>query len=278
VCPSPPPESMTPRPPPHTTPGGGPPPPPPPKGDGGGHTGIDGAGGGHGGGHGGGQGGHGGGHGGGGGSDSPGGSDTSGNDGSGITSHPGGKHDGPKIKDHSNGDWQTRMINGKGWDDWSPTHKWHPRNGGGAGALAQPQLDGASDERRAMVDRAMERVNRKLGYSQGAETNGYRVDCSGFVSAAWGLPQPGTTTGPLISEGGGFAHHISKGSMEPGDAMVVHHTSGDHEQHVVLFGGWANKEHTRMIVLEDSGSRGCVSRETNLSEFAEYTAIRKNGM
>lgn len=256
--------------------GGGEKTPPAPKGDGG-HTGIDSAGGG---GHGG--GGHGGGGGGGGGHgapDSPStGTDSSGSDGSGITSHPGGKHDGPKIKDHSNGDWSTRMINGKGWDDWSPTHKWHPRNGGGAGPLAQPKLDGVSDERKAMVERAMERVNRKLGYSQGAETNGYRVDCSGFVSAAWGLDKPGTSTGPLISESGGYAHHITKGSMQPGDAMVVHHTSGDQEQHVVLFGGWADAQHTRIIVLEDSGSRGCVSREAPLSAFAEYTAIRKNGM
>ncbi|WP_405012150.1 hypothetical protein [Kitasatospora sp. NBC_01539] len=241
------------------------------------HTGIDGAG------NGGNNGGSNGGGGNGGGHTTPGsphtgGSDTSGNDGSGITTRPGGKHDGPKIKDRSDGDWKTRMINGKGWDDWSPSHKWHPRNGQGAGVLDKPNLDGASDERRAMVDRAMERVERKLGYSQGAETNGYRVDCSGFVSAAWGLSHPGTTTGPLISESSGIAHHIAKGDMQPGDAMVVHHTGGDMNQHVVLFGGWANKEHTRMIILEDSGSKGCVSRETSVGAFAAYTAIRKNGM
>ncbi|WP_431679814.1 hypothetical protein [Kitasatospora sp. KL5] len=241
------------------------------------HTGIDGTGGGKGGGNGGGGSGGGGGH-----HNTPDsphtGTDSSGNDGSGVTLRPGGRHDGPKIKDRSDGTWKTHMINGKGWDDWSPSHKWHPRNGGGAGALAQPKLEGVSDERRAMVERAMERVNRKLGYSQGAVTNGYRVDCSGFVSAAWGLNTSGggTSTGPLISESAGIAHHISKGEMKPGDAMVVHREGGS--QHVVLFGGWADASHTRMIVLEDSGSRGCVSRETSLSEFSSYTAIRKNGM
>ncbi|GAA2810393.1 hypothetical protein GCM10010441_38830 [Kitasatospora paracochleata] len=247
---------------------------------GGGHTRIDGTGGGGGG------GGHtgephhpnqpgGGDHGGGGGGGDHGGHDTSGTDGSGISNRPGGKHDGPKLKDHSTGDWKTQMINGRGWDDWSPSHKWHPRNGGGAGMLAEPKLDGVSDERKAMVERAMERVDRKLGYSQGAETNGYRVDCSGFVSCAWGLPGPGTTTGPLISESGGIAHHIPKSDMQPGDAMVVHNSS---EQHVVLFGGWANAQHTEMIILEDSGSQGCVSRKVSLASHAEYTAIRKNGM
>ncbi|WP_282202090.1 NlpC/P60 family protein [Kitasatospora fiedleri] len=214
--------------------------------------------------------------GGGGGTGGSGGHDTSGNDGSGIVSGPGGKHDGPKLKDRSTGDWKTRIVNGNSWDAWSD-HR-HPRNGEGGGAKAQPKLDGVSDERKAMVERAMERVKRKLGYSQGAVTNGYRVDCSGFLSAAWGLPGPGTTTGPLISESAGIAHHIARKDLQPGDALVVHHTSGDHEQHVVLFGGWADAAHTRAIILEDSGSQGCVSHEEPISKLAEYTPIRKNGM
>ncbi|MGW4384872.1 hypothetical protein [Kitasatospora sp. NPDC004531] len=209
-----------------------------------------------------------------------GGGDTSGNDGSGISTRPGGLHDGPKIKDRSSGDWKTTMINGRGWDDWSPTHKWHPRNGGGAGVQDRPNLDGVSDERRAMVERAMERVERKLGYSQGAVTNGYRVDCSGFVSAAWGLSTAGggTSTGPLISESAGIAHHINKSDLMPGDALVIHHESGDQNQHVVLFGGWADAAHTKAIILEDSGSQGCVSHEVPMSKLSGYTAIRKNGM
>ncbi|MGW4695434.1 hypothetical protein ACWEO1_24020 [Kitasatospora cineracea] len=230
-------------------------------GGGGGHTGTDGGGGG---------GGHTGGGGGGGGHD------TSGNDGTGIVSGPGGKHDGPKIKDRSTGDWKTKIVNGSGWDSWSD-HR-HPRNGEGVGVKAQPKLDGVSDERKAMVERAMERVQRRLGYSQGAVTNGYRVDCSGFLSAAWGLPGPGTVTGSLISESGGIAHHIARQDLQPGDALVVHHTRGDMEQHVVLFGGWADAAHTRAIILEDSGSQGCISHEEPMSKLAEYTPIRKNGM
>ncbi|MGX4731642.1 hypothetical protein [Kitasatospora griseola] len=209
-----------------------------------------------------------------------GGGDTSGSDGSGISTRPGGLHDGPKIKDRSSGDWKTTMINGKGWDDWSPTHKWHPRNGQGGGVVDQPHLDGVSDERKAMVERAMERVERKLGYSQGAVTNGYRVDCSGFVSAAWGLSTAGggTSTGPLISESAGIAHHIDKSDLMPGDALVIHHESGDKNQHVVLFGGWADAAHTKAIILEDSGSNGCISHEVAMSKLSGYTAIRKNGM
>jgi len=238
------------------------------------HTGIDGVGGGGGG------GGTGGGGGGGGGghaaqpsSPHTGGTDTSGNDGTGVISGPGGKHDGPKLKDRSTGDWKTKIVNGNSWDAWSD-HR-HPRNGEGAGVQARPKLDGVSDERRAMVERAMERVERKLGYSQGAVTNGYRVDCSGFVSAAWGLPGPGTTTGPLISEKAGIAHHISRSELQPGDALVV---DNRREQHVVLFGGWADAAHTKAIILEDCGSRGCISHQEPISKLAAYTPIRKNGM
>ncbi|GGQ72267.1 hypothetical protein [Kitasatospora griseola] len=209
-----------------------------------------------------------------------GGGDTSGSDGSGISTRPGGLHDGPKIKDRSSGDWKTTMINGTGWDDWSRNHKWHPRNGQGGGVVDRPNLDGVSDERKAMVERAMERVERKLGYSQGAVTNGYRVDCSGFVSAAWGLSTSGggTSTGPLISESAGIAHHINKSDLMPGDALVIHHESGDQNQHVVLFGGWADAAHTKAIILEDSGSNGCISHEVAMSKLSGYTAIRKNGM
>ncbi|GLW68466.1 hypothetical protein Kpho02_07650 [Kitasatospora phosalacinea] len=236
-------------------------------------TGIDGAGGGRGGGGTGGGGGGGGGHAGQPSSPHHGGTDTSGNDGTGVISGPGGKHDGPKLKDRSTGDWKTKIVNGNSWDAWSD-HR-HPRNGEGVGVKAEPKLDGVSDERRAMVERAMERVQRRLGYSQGAVTNGYRVDCSGFVSAAWGLPGPGTTTGPLISESSGIAHHIARSDLQPGDALVV---DNRREQHVVLFGGWADAAHTRAIILEDSGSQGCISHEVQMSKLSEYTPIRKNGM
>ncbi|RKE20454.1 hypothetical protein [Streptomyces sp. TLI_171] len=183
---------------------------------------------------------------------------------------PGGKHDGPKLKDRSTGDWKTHYITGNSWDAWSD-HK-HKKNGEGLGVKAHPKLDGVSPERRAMVERALERAEHKLGYSQGAVTNGYRVDCSGLVSCAWGLPGPGRNTWGLMKSD--VSEHISKSELKPGDAMI----SGDH---TVLFGGWVDASHTRYIGIEDSGDAGMVSREIPYPYFhggSAYQPYRRKGV
>jgi hypothetical protein len=206
-----------------------------------------------------------------------GGGDTGGGGGGGDTGPvggPGGKHDGPHLRDLSTGDWKTHFINGySSWDGWSD-HA-HPTNGHGDGVLAQPKLDGLSDERKAIVERGLERAEHKLGYSQAAVTNGYRVDCSGLVSCAWGIPGPGMTTWDL--EQPSVSHHITKDQLTPGDALVCN-TPG--HEHVVLFGGWADPEHTKFICIEDAGSHGCVSRELPYPYPATgpYKPIRKNGV
>ncbi|WP_354641735.1 hypothetical protein [Kitasatospora camelliae] len=103
-------------------------------------------------------------------------------------------------------------------------------------------------------------------------TNGYRVDCSGLVSCAWGLPGPGLDTYGLM--GSKISHRIDKEDLKPGDAMIM----GDH---TVLFGGWANKEHTRYIAIEDSGSQGCVSHEIPYPYYhgdQRYKPYRRNGV
>ncbi|GAA2234488.1 hypothetical protein GCM10010430_14030 [Kitasatospora cystarginea] len=245
------------------------------------HTGTDGVGGGSGGGGGGGGGhtgggGGGGGHtGGGGGGGGGGGHIGDGGGGTGDAGGPGGLHDGGEIKDHSRGDWSTHFINGSSsWEDWpanSHSHL-HPKNGEGAGVVDRPNLDGLSADRRGIVERALERAEHKLGYSQGAETNGYRVDCSGLVSCAWGLPGPGLDTYGLMSSS--ISHRIGKDDLQPGDAMIM----GDH---TVIFGGWADASHTQYIAIEDSGSQGCVSHVIPYPYYhndQRYLPYRRNGV
>ncbi|MFJ5230075.1 hypothetical protein ACIQBJ_09265 [Kitasatospora sp. NPDC088391] len=187
------------------------------------------------------------------------------------TGGPGGKFDGPKLKDRSTGDWQTHYgDNGKSWDAWS--NKTHRKNGEGLGVKARPNLDGLSPERKAIVERALERAEHKLGYSQSAITNGYRVDCSGLVSCAWGLPGPGRNTWGLMEND--VSTHITKGDLQPGDAMI----SGDH---TILFAGWADAAHTRYIGIEDSGDAGMVSREIPYPYFhggSAYQPYRRKGV
>ena len=202
-----------------------------------------------------------------------GGHDTPGGDGPGTGGAPGGKHDGGPIKDRSRGDWSTRYLYGaKGWEDWPSKHHPHRTNGHGDGVITAPKLDGLPDDRKGIVERALERAERKLGYSQSAETNGYRVDCSGLVSCAWGLPGPGLDTYGLMKPD--VSHQISKGDLQPGDAMIA----GDH---TLIFGGWANAAHTEYIGIEDSGSAGCVSHKIPYPYFhgdTSYHPYRRNGV
>ncbi|WP_371498473.1 hypothetical protein OG871_20755 [Kitasatospora sp. NBC_00374] len=171
------------------------------------------------------------------------------------------------------GDWKTTGN----WDAWSPG-KHHTTTG--AGVKAEPKTEGLSKERKDAVDRALERINHRIGYSQSAFTNGYRDDCSGFVSAAWGLPGPGLNTWGLMKEN--VAHRIGKDDLQPGDALIA-------GGHTVLFGGWADAAHTRYIGLEDNGSQGTVSQVIPYPYFpgsagseardgSPYLPFRRNGM
>ncbi|MEU9111431.1 hypothetical protein AB0D04_06490 [Streptomyces sp. NPDC048483] len=220
------------------------------------HTGLQGTGGGGGGGNGG----------GGGGGNGGGGAGGGGNGGGGATGQD------PKLG-QGDGKWKTVGD----WDAWSPG-KHHTTTG--AGVLAEPHTDGLPKERKDVIDRALERINHRIGYSQSATTNGYRDDCSGFVAAAWGLEPPGRDTMGLMKDD--VSHQITKDDLKPGDALIA-------RNHTVVFGGWADESHTKYIALEDNGSQGTVSQVIPYPYFpgdaAEeeatghpYLPFRRNGL
>ncbi|MFG2889154.1 hypothetical protein [Streptomyces sp. NPDC048248] len=174
---------------------------------------------------------------------------------------------------HGDGKWETKGD----WDAWSPG-KHHTTTG--AGVETAPDTSGLPSERKAIIDRAMERVEHRIGYSQSATTNGYRDDCSGFVSAAWGLEPPGLNTYGLM--GNDTAHVITKDDLQPGDALIA----GDH---TVIFGGWADDSHTKYVALEDNGSQGTVSHVIPYPYYSgdaahersigkPYVPYRRNGL
>lgn len=192
--------------------------------------------------------------------------------GGGSTGGSGGSGPAP-TEGHGDGKWETKGD----WDAWSPG-KHHTTTG--AGVETAPDTSGLPSERKDIIDRAMERVEHRIGYSQSATTNGYRDDCSGFVSAAWGLQPPGLNTYGLM--GNDTAHVITKDDLQPGDALIA----GDH---TVLFGGWADKEHTKYIALEDNGSQGTVSHVIPYPYYSgdashersigqPYVPYRRNGL
>ncbi|MGW2023774.1 hypothetical protein [Streptomyces decoyicus] len=195
-----------------------------------------------------------------------------GGNGGGSAGGSGGSGPAP-TEGHGDGKWETKGD----WDAWSPG-KHHTTTG--AGVETAPDTSGLPSERKDIIDRAMERVEHRIGYSQSATTNGYRDDCSGFVSAAWGLQPPGLNTYGLM--GNDTAHVITKDDLQPGDALIA----GDH---TVLFGGWADKEHTKYIALEDNGSQGTVSHVIPYPYYSgdaahersigkPYVPYRRNGL
>jgi len=89
-------------------------------------------------------------------------------------------------------------------------------------------------------------VDRGIGYSQTSTYQGYRMDCSGYVSMAWGVTKPGYTTYTMPSIG----RYISKSELRRGDAML------NSSFHVLLFDKWANSSKTYYYAYEESSSRG----------------------
>jgi hypothetical protein len=93
-----------------------------------------------------------------------------------------------------------------------------------------------------VIQRANTWVKKRVPYSQSGYYRGYRRDCSGMVSMAWGL-KTSYTSGTI----GSRATRVSKKNLKPGDAV---YTPG----HVSVFVGWANKKKTRYRVMEQSQS------------------------
>ena len=104
-----------------------------------------------------------------------------------------------------------------------------------------------SFDRKDVIKRAKSWTKRRVPYSQVGYRNGYRRDCSGFLSMAWGLPENLVTWRvPTV------AKRIPKRALKPGDVLLNVRGS----RHVVIFEKWANKRRTKYWVLEQTGQSG----------------------
>ncbi|MBE6049028.1 MAG: hypothetical protein E7213_11640 [Clostridium sp.] len=95
----------------------------------------------------------------------------------------------------------------------------------------------------------------------------YGNDCSGFVSAAWGISRHTTSTLPDVSR------QISYNDLQPGDIL---NKAGSH---VVLFGGWADNAKTKMIILEQTPPKAKKStKDKSYYTSRGYVARRWNNL
>jgi len=104
-----------------------------------------------------------------------------------------------------------------------------------------------------MIAVANKWVNNKVPYNQGATYEGYREDCSGYVSACWDLAKPGHTTQTLV----GVSKQITKAQLTKGDVLLYA------AEHVVLFDGWTDSGKTHYTAYEETKpGEGTVKRTT----------------
>ncbi|AOR34090.1 hypothetical protein BFF78_26265 [Streptomyces fodineus] len=121
---------------------------------------------------------------------------------------------------------------------------------GPAGAPAKPEtVPLPTTTRTKIINRAKVWVTAQVPYSMSAYwSDGYRQDCSGYVSMAWGLPS-NEWTGSLDQ----FGVKITKNDLQPGDILLYHNPDNPEQgSHVVIFGGWTDYTHTYYTVYEQT--------------------------
>ncbi|MGW5475831.1 peptidoglycan-binding protein [Streptomyces sp. NPDC004008] len=106
--------------------------------------------------------------------------------------------------------------------------------------------------RAEIINRAKKWVAAKVPYSMDDYwSDGYRQDCSGFVSMAWNLGS-NEWTGSLDQ----FGTRITKDELQPGDILLFHNADNPEKgSHVVIFGGWTNYTHRNYTAYEETPPR-----------------------
>lgn len=130
-----------------------------------------------------------------------------------------------------------------------------------------------SGGRKTAIQRAFTWYDANVPYSQSKYHQGYRTDCSGFVSMAW---QTGTsyTTASFSSGGGDSFALASYDKLVPGDALVRRKNG---KGHIVLFLGWNNSAKTSACVIEQNSTALDMefgTRTTSSLRSSGYKAIR----
>ncbi|AJE82773.1 hypothetical protein SLNWT_2397 [Streptomyces albus] len=135
----------------------------------------------------------------------------------------------------------------------------------------------AATTRAAILDRARRWVAAEVPYSMGEfHRDGYRQDCSGFVSMVWQL---GTNVGT-----GGLARYgtrIAREDLEPGDILLFHNPADPEKgSHVTVFGGWSDSSHRSYLAYEQTRPH-TLARKTPYpywSHAEDYVPYRYRGL
>ncbi|MET9563207.1 MULTISPECIES: peptidoglycan-binding protein [Streptomyces] len=116
---------------------------------------------------------------------------------------------------------------------------------GPAGVPAKAKVSPTT--RAEIINRARRWVVAQVPYNMGAYwSDGYRQDCSGFVSMAWNLGG-NEWTGSLDK----YGVRVGRDDLQPGDMLLFHNPSDPEKgSHVVIFGGWTDYTRSHYIAYE----------------------------
>jgi hypothetical protein len=137
-------------------------------------------------------------------------------------------------------------------------------------------------ERQWMIWRAQTWINDNVAYNQSSTHDGYRQDCSGYVSYVWQLTKPGTSPSGMSI----YSTQISFNNLLPGDAL------NNPSAHTMLFVKWVDQSAGTFIAYEEenpaSGTRmrtltlnkmtGVIIQNSFYTYPGKYVAIRKKGL
>lgn len=133
-----------------------------------------------------------------------------------------------------------------------------PPPGTGTGTATTPATSQISTgtlrqtTRAEIINRAKLWVTAQVPYSMEKYwSDGYRQDCSGYISMAWNL-RSNEWTGSLDR----FAERIDRTELQPGDILLFHNPANPTRgSHVTIFGGWTDYTHTSYIAYEQTKPR-----------------------
>ncbi|MFD9906085.1 peptidoglycan-binding protein [Streptomyces sp. NPDC059063] len=119
--------------------------------------------------------------------------------------------------------------------------------------------------RAEIINRAKRWVAAEVPYNlHGFWSDGYRQDCSGFVSMAWNLGG-NEWTGSLAT----YGTRISKDALKPGDILLFHNPANpERGSHVTIFGGWT--DYTRNYYLAYEQTRPHARRAATPYAYWKY--------
>ncbi|MFF0447400.1 peptidoglycan-binding protein [Streptomyces sp. NPDC004609] len=158
---------------------------------------------------------------------------------------------------------------------------------GGRGALHGRPLAGPSGApaavttpkttRAEIINRAKKWVNAKVPYSMSKYwSDGYRQDCSGYISMAWGL-KTNEWTGSLAR----FATRITRDQLQPGDILLFHNPANPTKgSHATIFGGWT--DYTRAYYVAYEQTKPATRKQATPMAYwvnsGKYVAYRYKGL